>query len=195
MLLSPLLLTCCTLLYPAVARIREHALDAEVFTTLAEACHDMARKSQQAQQVRGASCIALQHVDGMLCLQRLHVQRLVARKLLFGRLLALYCAAPSCGSLVDPVSTVLPAPPHVALLPTHHTTGLLPQSQGLGPSDLVAALALRYAPSTAATELRHRPEAFRWVALGRDSRRHFRSCPGVNCMLGPMDAVAKVRGR
>lgn len=66
--------------------------------------------------------------------------------------------------------------------------------QAVTPMALISALRRRYvAGSNPQADGQHRPHAFRWQELGRAARRHFKHSPGVNCMLGPMSAVAKVR--
>jgi len=54
-----------------------------------------------------------------------------------------------------------------------------------------AAYALGDDPLVAARE---DSSAFQWDALARDVSKWFKTPPGVNCMLGPLDAEAKVGG-
>jgi hypothetical protein len=75
-----------------------------------------------------------------------------------------------------------------------HTQHAITLMQGRTSFDLVSVLRATYVrgedPQSSGRE---DPSAFQWSELRAESSKMFRTAPGVNCMLGPLDAEPKVR--
>ena len=64
--------------------------------------------------------------------------------------------------------------------------------QGRTPKDFVRALRARYGDEDAEPSEPLAPSQFHWHKLLCDFAYLFRAAPGASCLLGPMDATAKV---